>query len=131
MEQMEIIFKAFNEESFTHKGKHYNLPADVPYRGYDLKDITLVPRPIHRPVDRLAADCEPPDTAVHSSNWDQGSGATGPGEKLADEVIHEYQDAAAEVGRELTLGEDLALGLFFYIDENQEKAMGAGQAVPR
>ena len=22
-EQMEIIFKAFNEESFSHKGKHY------------------------------------------------------------------------------------------------------------
>ena len=50
-EQMEIIFKAFNEESFSHKGKHYQLPAQVPYRGYDLKDITLVPRPSHQPVE--------------------------------------------------------------------------------
>ena len=50
-EQMEIIFKAFNEDSFTHQGKHYTIPADVPYRGYQLKDITLVPKPINNPVE--------------------------------------------------------------------------------
>jgi alkanesulfonate monooxygenase SsuD/methylene tetrahydromethanopterin reductase-like flavin-dependent oxidoreductase (luciferase family) len=33
-EQVEIIFKAFNEESFPHQGKHYTLPPRVPYRGY-------------------------------------------------------------------------------------------------
>ena len=32
-EQVEIIFKAFNEESFSHQGKHYTLPPRVPYRG--------------------------------------------------------------------------------------------------
>ena len=36
-EQVEIIFKAFNEESFSHQGKYYTLPARVPYRGYDLE----------------------------------------------------------------------------------------------
>ena len=50
-EQVEIIFKAFNEESFSHKGKYYTLPPEVPYRGYELKELTLVPRPIHRPVE--------------------------------------------------------------------------------
>src|SRR6266487_2004806 len=50
-EQMEIILKCFNEESFSHQGKHYTIPAPVPYRGYDLKEITVVPRPIHRPVE--------------------------------------------------------------------------------
>src|SRR6201993_1907068 len=50
-EQVEIIFKAFNEESFSHKGKHYTLPPGRPYRGYTLKELTLVPRPIHRPVE--------------------------------------------------------------------------------
>ena len=34
-EQVDIIFKAFNEEQFSHKGKHYTLPPEVPYRGYD------------------------------------------------------------------------------------------------
>ena len=50
-EQVEIIFKAFNEESFSHQGKHYTLPPEVPYRGYTLKELTLVPRPLRRPVE--------------------------------------------------------------------------------
>ena len=37
---MEIILKAFREESFSHRGKHYTLPPEVPYRGYSLKEIT-------------------------------------------------------------------------------------------
>ena len=36
-EQFEIIMKAFNEASFSHKGKHYTLPPAVPYRGYQLQ----------------------------------------------------------------------------------------------
>src|SRR6202012_6282229 len=50
-EQVEIIFKAFNNERFSHRGKHYTLPPEVPYRGYTLQDLTLVPRPIHLPVE--------------------------------------------------------------------------------
>ena len=50
-EQVEIIFKAFNNERFSHKGKHYTLPPEVPYRGYTLKDLTLVPRPVNLPVE--------------------------------------------------------------------------------
>jgi alkanesulfonate monooxygenase SsuD/methylene tetrahydromethanopterin reductase-like flavin-dependent oxidoreductase (luciferase family) len=49
-EQVDIIFKTFNESSFSHKGKNYTIPPEVPYRGYDLKEITLVPRPKHLPV---------------------------------------------------------------------------------
>src|SRR5215831_14776021 len=50
-EQVEIIFKAFNNERFSHKGKHYTLPPEVPYRGYQLKELTLVPQPVNRPVE--------------------------------------------------------------------------------
>src|SRR5207248_1481958 len=32
-EQVEILSKSFNSESFSHKGKHYTLPPEVPYRG--------------------------------------------------------------------------------------------------
>ena len=48
-EQVEIIFKASDEKSFSHKGKYYTLPPEVPYRGYTLEELTLVPRPIHGP----------------------------------------------------------------------------------
>ena len=50
-EQVEIIFKAFNDESFSHHGEHYDIPADVPYRGYELKELTMVPRPVQLPVE--------------------------------------------------------------------------------
>ena len=46
-----IILKAFNKESFSHQGKYYTLPPAVPYRGYQLQNLTLVPRPLHRPVE--------------------------------------------------------------------------------
>src|SRR5918998_433438 len=50
-EQVDIIFKAFGEERFSHRGKHYTLPPEVPYRGYTLKELTLVPRPLRLPVE--------------------------------------------------------------------------------
>jgi alkanesulfonate monooxygenase SsuD/methylene tetrahydromethanopterin reductase-like flavin-dependent oxidoreductase (luciferase family) len=50
-EQVEIIFKAFNQERFSHHGKRYTLPPEVPYRGHQLEDLTLVPRPVNRPVE--------------------------------------------------------------------------------
>src|SRR6202521_2960682 len=50
-EQMEVLLKCFNEESWSHRGKHYVIPPDVDYRGYRLREVTCVPRPIHRPVE--------------------------------------------------------------------------------
>src|SRR5512145_3488686 len=50
-EQVEVILKAFGQESFAHQGKRYTIPPSVPYRGYRLQGLTLVPRPLHRPVE--------------------------------------------------------------------------------
>ena len=50
-EQVDIIFKSFNERAFSHQGKYYTLPPQVPYRGYELQEITLVPRPKTLPVE--------------------------------------------------------------------------------
>src|SRR3546814_17747588 len=50
-EQVEIVFRAFNEDSFSHRGAHYTLPPEVPYRGYTTKELTLVPRPVNLPVE--------------------------------------------------------------------------------
>src|SRR5882762_8629318 len=50
-EQVDVVFKAFKEESFSHHGKYYTLPPAVPYRGYEMKELTLVPRPVHLPVE--------------------------------------------------------------------------------
>lgn len=87
-EQMEVIFKAFNEESFSHHGKHYTIPPQVPYRGYELREITLVPRPIHRPVEIWQ-----PVASGRSLNFMAKHGLKGMlslnGEKLTDAIMHQ------------------------------------------
>ena len=121
-EQMEIIFKAFNEESFSHQGKHYQLPAQVPYRGYDLQDITLVPRPSHQPVEIWQ-----PIASGKTLEWMASKGIKAmvglTGELLVDRLFRDYQGYAAKYGRDLVLGEGLALNVGFYLADTQEEAM--------
>ena len=50
-EGVEVLFKAFEGKSFSHKGKYYTIPPEVPYRGYTLKEITLIPAPERLPVE--------------------------------------------------------------------------------
>ena len=121
-EQMEIIFKAFNEDSFSHKGKHYTIPADVPYRGYQLKDITLVPKPINNPVEIWQ-----PIASGRTLEYIARKGIKGmvalTGEVLVDQLFSSYRDIAAKEGRELELGQDMALGIGYYISGSQQEAI--------
>lgn len=123
-EQVEIIFKAFNEESFSHKGKYYTLPPEVPYRGYDLKEITLVPRPLRRPVE-----CWQPIVSATQRGLDfmmkhRIHGIIGGGSAtMAEAPIYAYREAAQRAGIDLKLGEDLCLGITFHLAETRDKAM--------
>lgn len=121
-EQMEVIFKAFNEESFSHHGKYYTLPADVPYRGYQLKDITLVPRPVNRPVEIWQPIASGRTLGYIAQKGIKGMVAL-TGEVLAERLMRSYQEEAAKAGRQLTLGQDMALGIGFYIADTQEEAI--------
>src|ERR1700742_3518751 len=124
-EQVEIIFKAFNNESFSHQGKHYTLPPEVPYRGYTLKELTLVPRPIHstetwQPV--VSASARGLDFMVkHGIKGAVGGGAA----TLQQGPITAYQQAAARAGQDLKLGQNLMLGIFFHLADSREKAVAA------
>jgi alkanesulfonate monooxygenase SsuD/methylene tetrahydromethanopterin reductase-like flavin-dependent oxidoreductase (luciferase family) len=124
-EQVEIIFKAFNNESFSHHGKHYTLPPEVPYRGYTLKELTLVPRPIHstetwQPV--VSASARGLDFMVkHGIKGAVGGGAA----TLQQGPITAYREAAARAGQDLQLGENLMLGIFFHLADSKEKAVAA------
>jgi alkanesulfonate monooxygenase SsuD/methylene tetrahydromethanopterin reductase-like flavin-dependent oxidoreductase (luciferase family) len=123
-EQVEIIFRAFNEESFAHQGKHYTLPPAVPYRGYQLREITLVPRPMHRPVECWQPIVSSKPRALdfmvrHGIKGVIGGGAA----TMREGPIHEYREAAARAGRRLALGEDLCLGIFFHIADSRARAI--------
>src|SRR5436309_14825260 len=121
-EQMEVIFKAFNEESFSHQGKHYTLPPRVPYRGYELREITLVPRPIHRPVEIWQPVASGRSIDFMAKHGIKGMLALN-GEKLTDRIMHQYQELSAKYGRQVQLGQDVCLGMGFCIDETQQKAI--------
>ena len=123
-EQVEIIFKAFDNDRFSHRGAHYTLPPEVPYRGYTLKDLTLVPRPIHRPVECwqpiVSANPRGLDFMVrHGIRGMVGGGAA----TMAEGPIVGYRDAAARAGKELKLGENLGIGIFFHLANTREQAI--------
>jgi alkanesulfonate monooxygenase SsuD/methylene tetrahydromethanopterin reductase-like flavin-dependent oxidoreductase (luciferase family) len=123
-EQVEIMFKAFNNESFSYHGKHYTLPPAVPYRGYELKELTLVPRPIHLPVQCwqpiVSANPRGLDFMVrHGIKGLVGGGAA----TMAEGPIQGYQQAAARAGQNLKLGENLTIGIFFYLAKTREQAI--------
>ncbi len=123
-EQVEIILKAFDQESFSHQGKHYTLPPAVPYRGYELREITLVPRPIHRPVECWQPIVSATPRALDFMVRHRIKGVIGGGAAtMAEGPVHEYREAAARAGRELALGQDLCLGIFFHLAETREKAI--------
>jgi alkanesulfonate monooxygenase SsuD/methylene tetrahydromethanopterin reductase-like flavin-dependent oxidoreductase (luciferase family) len=42
---------------------------------------------------------------------------------MAEGPVHGYREAAARAGRDLALGEDLCLGIFFHLAETREKAI--------
>lgn len=123
-EQVEIMFKAFNSDAFSHKGKHYTLPAEVPYRGYDLKELTLVPRPVNLPVE-----CWQPVVSANPRGLDfmhrHGiRGFVGGGAATMDEgPIRAYRDAGARAGKDLKLGEGLNVGIHMYLGETREQAV--------
>jgi alkanesulfonate monooxygenase SsuD/methylene tetrahydromethanopterin reductase-like flavin-dependent oxidoreductase (luciferase family) len=123
-EQVEVILKAFGQESFSHQGKHYTLPPDVPYRGYRLKELTLVPRPLRRPVDVWQPIVS---GSARSLDFMARHGIKGvvsaTAEQFVDRWFRDYQTAAAQHGRTLALGEDLLLGFRMCLDDTVERAL--------
>ena len=126
-EQAEIIFKSFNQRSFSHHGHYYDIPPKVPYRGYELEEITLVPRPKHLPVE-----CWQPIQggsaraldfmAKHGIKGIIGGGVAEGG--AMDEIILGYQKALIASGQTDTkLGEGISLGYQFHIAKTQEQAI--------
>jgi alkanesulfonate monooxygenase SsuD/methylene tetrahydromethanopterin reductase-like flavin-dependent oxidoreductase (luciferase family) len=121
-EQVDIIFKSFNEESFSHKGKHYTLPPEVPYRGYTLKELTLVPRPMRLPVE-----CWQPIQggtgramefmAKHGIQGMVGGGSAEGG--AMHKVVLGWQEAHAKLGKHIELGERLCFGFHFYMGKSK------------
>ena len=125
-EQVELVLKAFDEPAFSHHGKHYTIPPRVPYRGYQLEEITLVPRPLHRPVECWQPVVSASERGLnfmarHGMKGLIGGGAAAGGAN--EKVVAAWRDALARQGRETELGTDLCIGFSFHIADSEEQAI--------
>ncbi len=125
-EGCDIVFKAFNEERFSHKGRFYTIPPEVPYRGYTLKEITLVPRPLRRPVEcwqpiQSGSERAFDFMAKHGICGVIGGGSAEGG--AVDRHMEGFRAAYRRRGTELAPGERLALGFQFHISSSREQGM--------
>jgi alkanesulfonate monooxygenase SsuD/methylene tetrahydromethanopterin reductase-like flavin-dependent oxidoreductase (luciferase family) len=125
-EQVDIIFKAFNNESFSHQGKHYTLPPQVPYRGYTLEELTVVPRPLRLPVEcwqpiQGGSDRALDFMAKHGIQGLIGGGSAEGG--AMHRTVLAWNEAHARIGKRLGLGERLCFGFHFYIADSREQGI--------
>lgn len=126
-EQVEIIFKAFNRPSFSHHGKNYKIPPPVPYRGYQLEEITLVPRPRNLPVE-----CYQPIVSASQRGIDfmarngikamiGGGAAAAAG--AAEELIQTWRRSLVRAGRRTEPGGDLVINFYTHLADTEAEAM--------
>ena len=103
----------------------------MPYRGYEVREVTLVPRPKTLPVECwqpvVSASQRGLDfMAKHGIKGLIGGGAAAGG--ASDKVVRAFREARARAGRETELGGDLCIGYSFHIADSVEQ--GIKEATP-
>jgi alkanesulfonate monooxygenase SsuD/methylene tetrahydromethanopterin reductase-like flavin-dependent oxidoreductase (luciferase family) len=121
-EGLQLLLKCFNEEAFHHKGKYFECPPPVDYRGYKLKEITVIPRPKHLPVE-IWMPIASGKTIDMMARYGLKAMVTLNGEKILDDVVRAYHDACHRHGRAKQLGEDVIWGAGLYLADTQEEAI--------
>jgi alkanesulfonate monooxygenase SsuD/methylene tetrahydromethanopterin reductase-like flavin-dependent oxidoreductase (luciferase family) len=121
-EGLDLLLKCFNEEAFHHKGKYFECPPPVPYRGYQLEEITCVPRPKHLPVE-IWMPIASGKTIDLMPQKGLKAMVTLNGEKILDDVVRAYRDACVRHGRPKQLGEDMIWGAGIYLADTQQEAI--------
>ena len=121
-EQLRLLLACFNEQSFHFKGKYYEAPPPVDYRGYKLKDITMVPRPKHLPVE-IWMPIASGKTIEMMAQYGLKAMVTLNGEKILDDVVRAYHAACLKHGQKKQLGEDVIWGAGVYLASSRDEAI--------
>ena len=125
-ESLEIIKRAWTNERFSFRGEHFTLPADdIPDRGSNVDDLTLIPRPqrvvdIYQPVTSPETIEYVPRAGHKAVYWLQN----------ADSQLdkwNRYADIRADMGDPVAPGEDRCLVLNVHVGKTREAAMKKGK----
>src|SRR5438128_11064718 len=121
-EQLQLLLTCFNQDEFAFKGQFYQCPPAVDYRGYRLKDLTLVPRPKHLPVD-IYMPIASGKTIDMMAKYGLKAMVTLNGEKILDDAVRAYHAACTRHGRGKALGEDMIWGPGICLADSEEEAI--------
>lgn len=125
-ESLEIIKRAWTNERFSFRGEHFTLPADdIPDRGSNVEDLTLIPRP-ERPIDIYQPVTSPetieyvPRAGHKAVYWLQN----------ADSQLDKWNRFAKirdDMGKPVAPGDDRCLVLNVHVGKTREEAMKKGK----
>jgi alkanesulfonate monooxygenase SsuD/methylene tetrahydromethanopterin reductase-like flavin-dependent oxidoreductase (luciferase family) len=125
-ESLEIIKRAWTNERFSFRGEHFTLPADdIPDRGSNVDDLTLIPRP-ERPIDIYQPVTSPetieyvPRAGHKAVYWLQN----------ADSQLDKWNRFAKirdDIGKPVAPGDDRCLVLNVHVGKTREEAMKKGK----
>ena len=125
-ESLEIIKRAWTNERFSFKGEHFTLPADdIPDRGSNVDDLTLIPRPqrnidIFQPVTSPETIEYVPRAGHKAVYWLQN----------ADSQLDKWNKFAKirdDMGKPVAPGDDRCLVLNIHVGKTREAAMKKGK----
>ncbi|CAB4610592.1 unannotated protein [freshwater metagenome] len=124
-ESMEVIKRAWNNERFSFKGKHFAFPPDdIPDRGSYVDDLTLIPRPertvdIYQPVTSPETIEYVPRAGHKAIYWLQNADSQ-------KQKWDRYAEIREEIGSPVGPGEDRAFVLNIHVGKTREAAMKRG-----
>ena len=124
-EQVEIIFKAFNNESSRTRASTTRCRRRCRIAATQLKELTLVPRPVHLPVEcwQPVVSAIGARPGLHGEARHQGRGRRRRGDDASRVRSPHIQAAPHRAGKDLKLGENLMIGIVIHLADTKEQAL--------
>ncbi len=128
-EQIEIIKRAWYNETFSFDGKHYQLPPQkIDDRGRGVQTLTLIPRPLTTPVEIWQPVTSPP-TAEYVARQRHKAVFWFSNRQNLRKGWHQYAELVQRFHNvELQPGEDRQAVLNVHIADTHEKALAGARA---
>lgn len=127
-EAMEVIQLAWSREQFSYSGKHFTFPPPgIPDRGATVTQLTLVPRPVHLPIEIFQPVGSPATLEYVARQGFTGVFAMAPYSVLK-EGWDKFAEVAGSAGRELQSGQGRCLQLPIHVGRTTQQALETGRS---